>query len=496
MVIVLLTLALTAGCPAGSRNVKLTPTTGSTPDQSTGGEVVPDNGGSTRSDLRLIVIDDPGLSEVIEREWPANTGSEVKARLMSTDKFLASIEPAATATLEADVIIFPSDMLGTLAERKLIRKFPREFLEADTFARTEIFDLVRLHDMKWGDDTYALSLGSPQFIYYYRTDVIPAPDAFPATWEAYDRFLSGYHAGEEDDREAKAPEAAQASAPRYACVEPLGPGWAGKVLLARAAGAIYDRGRFASPFDIRTAEPLLTQPPFVRALTQLVAAYRAGPPEARDFSPHDAARFFWSGQAAVALSWPSGARGETEPTGPMAMNFGALPGSAERYDFNRSVWVPLDEAAPQRVVLIGAAGRMIAVTRGAGNLRAAEGLAAWLAGPEQSSQLASRSEATTMFRFSQASQVGRWVESAVPPEAARSYAQLCQGLQVGGPFSISPRVPGSQRYLRALDQAVHAALDGAEPESALAKAARDWQQITENLGATQQKAALRRSWGS
>ena len=60
-------------------------------------------------------------------------------------------------------------------------------------------------------------------------------------------------------------------------IEPLAPGWAGLVLLARAAPYAKHRDNYSALFDIETMEPLVAGPPFVQALEELVAAAKLGP---------------------------------------------------------------------------------------------------------------------------------------------------------------------------------------------------------------------------
>ena len=60
----------------------------------------------------------------------------------------------------------------------------------------------------------------------------------------------------------------------------------------------------------------------------------------------------------------------------------------------------------------------------------------------------------------------------------------------------APRIPGRERYLAALDEAVQRALAGeAAPQTALDEAARRWREITAELGVDSQRNAYRRCLG-
>ena len=58
------------------------------------------------------------------------------------------------------------------------------------------------------------------------------------------------------------------------------------------------------------------------------------------------------------------------------------------------------------------------------------------------------------------------------------------------------RLPGRDRYLQHLDQAVAQALSGeASPQEALLETSRQWEAVTEELGREQQGQAYRQSLG-
>ena len=104
---------------------------------------------------------------------------------------------------------------------------------------------------------------------------------------------------------------------KYGTVEPLARGWAGLVLLARAAAYAKERDNYTTLFDEKTLEPAIAGPPFVRALEELVAAAKLGPAEQLDFDPAAARAEFWKGSAAMAVSWPTGARTARTADGPL-----------------------------------------------------------------------------------------------------------------------------------------------------------------------------------
>ena len=70
------------------------------------------------------------------------------------------------------------------------------------------------------------------------------------------------------------------------------------------------------------------------------------------------------------------------------------------------------------------------------------------------------------------------------------------GRLTAGRNTFALRIPGREKYLAALDQAVAAAVRGDQsPAAALAEAARQWHEITKELGLENQKAAYLQSLG-
>jgi ABC-type glycerol-3-phosphate transport system substrate-binding protein len=290
---------------------------------------------------------------------------------------------------------------------------------------------------------------------------------------------------------------------KYGTVEPLGRGWAGLVLLARAAAYAKERDNYTTLFDERTLEPAIAGPPFVRALEDLVAAAKLGPAGQLDFDPAAVRAEFWKGSTAMAISWPTGARTLTPGPAPMKgerrmvpAGFAELPGATEVYRPSSNSWEPRADDAGQYVPLLGIAGRMGVVGAKSQHIDAAFELLLWLTDPQWSSQVFAASPATTLFRSGQVASPTAWVESSVSATAAREYAEQTATTLARPQFLASLRIPGRDAYLAALDDAVQAAVRGKQtPAEALATAAEQWRGINKQLGVEKQKAAYLHSLG-
>jgi ABC-type glycerol-3-phosphate transport system substrate-binding protein len=435
--------------------------------------------------LVLLVVEDPQLGKAIAREWRGRTEEELTVR----DASVAEI--AAASRLPGDAVVFPAGLIGQLAERGLIVPLADAALEDADFNYRDIFDQIRLREMRWGNRTLAAPLGSPRLLLAYRADLFEqASLAPPADWPAYQEAVTRLA-----DRAALGDLAPAADRPWRAAVEPLADGWAGQMLLARAAAYAMHRDQVSPLFRFESAEPLIDQPPYVRALEEFVAAAKAGDFADQRHAPAEALAELKVGRAAMAIAWPAPDPKGAESAAGAKIAFAKLPGSAQVYRFATRSW---DHRAPDEeshVPLLSTAGRMAAVSSSSSDPRRAEGFVVWLAGREVSQQVGPHSTATTLFRRSQIAASSRWTGS-LSPESSRQYAEvLAETLSTPRAFP-GLTLPGRLDYLAALDEAVHQAISGKlAPKEALEKAAARWREITKKLDEKKQQRANARSLG-
>ncbi len=421
--------------------------------------------------LHVLVVDDPELAAEVERQWTARGGS-----LVVRETTAAKLAEPATQHLNADVIVYPTSLLGELVERHLVAPVSRETLNDPEFHRRDILELPRLNDCVFGGQTYAVSMGSPAPVLYYRRDLLAQADCpVPATWKQLQETV------------ARLQE--EASSPAIISLEPLSPRWAGQMLLNRAAGYVYQSDQLATVFDLDTMEPLLDSPPFVRALEELMAVNGEA---ALTATPRSCLEAIYSGETVMALTWPT-PLANVDSDKQLDIAIAASPGSEEVYRYREAAWSP--RAAPQHVTLAGLSGRLASVTQYSSSPAASELFLIWLAGKEMSPILSRRSLHTTWFRRSQFGTPSSWMEST-NGELAKEYAEVTHFAQKECPRFQSLRLPGTIRYLAALDAAVARAVSGEVPaEQALGAAADEWHEITRELGVERQRSAHRRSLG-
>jgi multiple sugar transport system substrate-binding protein len=328
---------------------------------------------------------------------------------------------------------------------------------------------------------------------YYRADLLEKLDRDPPeTWAEYlklARLLA--------DREKLGDAAPPADTPFWGTVEPLGPGWAGIVLLARAAAYASHRDSYSTLFNIDSMEPMIAGPPFVRGLEELAATAKVASPDQLTLDPQTARAEFWAGRSGMALSWPTAAAIDLPdvPDG-LRVGFVELPGAEDVYNWGDRRWEKIRENEDPHVPLLATGGRLGVVSAGCRWPEAVFRLLTWLSGERWGRQICTLTPATTLFRQSHLDSPGNWVEKGVSPAAAAEYAASTDRTFRRPRRLFCLRIPGREEYLGALDKAVHAAVSGERtPQDALTQAASEWSQVTERLGVENQVSAYRDSLG-
>ncbi len=207
--------------------------------------------------LNLLVVDDEALVEAIrplKAEWQARSGAGFEVRSAT------SAELAEMKTVSDDAIIFPSARLGWLVERGMIAPLPAEKLKGDELGWSDLFEVLQLREVMWNGQPHAVPFGSPLLVCWYRPDLF---EKFkrqpPVTWTEYQQAAEFF--AQRDKLKDAAPAA---DVPWSGTLEPRAPGWAGSLLLARAAAYAKHRDSYSTFFNIDSMEPLIAGPPYVR----------------------------------------------------------------------------------------------------------------------------------------------------------------------------------------------------------------------------------------
>ena len=433
--------------------------------------------------LRVVVIDSPALAQSIRAQWLAHNGGEIQLSERTIDKLRN------TRRLLADVIIFPSAMIGELAVAGHLQ--PMSFPKGEIgWTGESILANQRVAEVSWGSDLYAVSFGSPQPMLAYRPDVFEQLDIEPpTTWASYLEVCRKLDAFRADQQETAFSEVT---------AEPTGSGDAAITLLARAASYARHRNQYSGLFGFISMQPLIAGPPFQRALAELVECQQfqaAGNPGLT--SPQAFGRLL-AGECLMAISWslrdPASLPAGEQPRLPM-IAVAELPGSADVYNINNGSWENRQTSESPHVPLLAAGGRLGSVTDLAHDRLQATDFLMFMTSSKMASIVCRPSPHTFLFRNSHVNDPRGWLPEQLDAIAATSLGEAAKNAGGRNNYLFSLRIPGRQQYLAVLDEAVQAALNGESPGTALEQASRRWQQIPEKLGSGQQKAAYRSSLG-
>lgn len=447
--------------------------------------------------LKVVVVDDPPLAEALQRQW-----STIAEEPLELTTLTAADVVAADRLAPTDVIIYPSALLGVLAEKQSLQPLSDSFWNGDRLARRQLLEIPRKRLAVWGEKPHAVPLGEPTPVLIYRADLFESLGlAAPTHWSDLQTLAARLSTREEAGKFA--PPAAD---PWYGLLEPLAPGSAAPTLLLRAAPYARHRNQYSTLFDMITMEPLIASPPFVKALDELVAAHGMNPGPVLEMDAAAVRRELLLGHAAAGITWPVAAdapgavalpeSADAATTDAPRWGIAAVPGSTESYVAGQKRWEARPEEDPASVPVLGLHGRLGSIARSSRRTAAAANLLAMLSTADWSTRVLHASAGTGPSRTTHLDQPDRWVDAPLAGESARQYAAVIQETQRAPLWLIVPRIPGQARYLAALDEAVRAAVKGDQaPEEALQAAAAEWQKITDELGRDRQKAAYRQCLG-
>ena len=449
--------------------------------------------------MKLIVVDDPQLAAAADRQWSARSEAELEITEWTGAQLREALNDE--RVIDADAIIYQSSFMGELAELQLISPMPSYVsggkFAADDLSKTDLFPLVRNSVTRWGETTYAVSLGQPVFVLGYRPDILELVGATPpSTWDALSTVVQQIA---DFDFATKAAEP-----PEFVIAQPLENPWAAELLLARATSSAKSRARFSTLFDLRTMKSMIGTKPFVAAFEALVADQVHGADEALQWGPCEAMQALQQGRCAIAIGWPcksvdanvggDDTQGGEELTRPVLM--APLPGSRQVFRVASDEWHTLEGDEIQRVTYLPAAGRCGSVVARSRRQRAAWGLLVRLTGREWGKSVASASQSSAIYRSSQQPEVDRWLGESWPGESAESYADAVKESLSASSAVSTPRLHQHADYRQALTDAVQSCLrEGESVTEALQAAASSWDEITKSDDAERKSSSYHQSLG-
>jgi maltose-binding protein MalE len=379
--------------------------------------------------LTVLVVDDPEIARGIKLlggEWSERSGGELAVAEMSLEEMLAA------ESLAADVVIYPSRQLGTLAMRNWLRPIRPSVLQDPALGWGDLLPTLRDQVARYGNEVMALPLGEKPLLVNWEGQL---PEKLPTTWGQAEEMQVG-RAGDRDLLQE---------------------------FIARVVAATEPGDRAGLFFAEQTMDAELTQAQIVESLEKMV---RMGEK---------------SEAAKLSIEVPARTAEKESQLAPLLF-------ADKVYLASLNQWEENDEDTRPPVVC-GFQGRLVSVTSVSRNAASAFKLIPWLVGGTNGTQLSQRSDGTLWFRASQTPQAAKWLEQS----DAESW--ITQSLSRGDAYLL-PRISGIDEYLAILKSALEEAVAGKQPAAdALATAAQKWNALTDELGRDSQRMALNRHLG-
>lgn len=444
--------------------------------------------------LRAGLISGPVVEEA--KRFAERTGANVRVVLPGWNETIEKIrqsldDPGA----HYDLFLITTSWSGPLFERAAAAELPEAVREAAAWE--DILPIYREHLLKWSGRYYALPYDGDTVTLYYRRDLFEEPAirerfraeygyelAPPDSWARFrdaGRFFNGW----DWDGDGKTEYGIAGS--RLLNTSSM------LIFLSRAAAYAKHPEDPAYYFDPDTLRPRIDSPAFVQALEEYVEALEYGPPGMVNFAPSDVRRQFIEGHVALAVDWANiGIDGESSPLSVVKgrVGYAPLPGAERVYDARAGAWRERSNSAASMV-----GNYLFLVNRHSAERELAFAFAAHMASPEVTGRLVVTAETgINPSRRSHLENAAEWRAQGFSVEAAERYLGTIGEALANPNYIFDIRIPGSARYYRALDQALHLALTGElGAAEALAGAAREWETITDSLGRERQIVLYRES---
>lgn len=477
-------LLLLAGCPEASPP---------SPTAARDGEVrlAPDS-------LTMLVVDDSGFADAIERQWQAEFNGQLNLQRVSTAEM---IERDFQIADNVDLVLYPHGMIGELESRRQLIEISNAVWQSEDFNKNELLPLHRSRLVRHNNKVFGVSLGGPQWMWLFDRDWLDQQATpLPATWDLVLPWLQDRYEAGQTEIENNSPFAL-----------PLAEGWAVHVFLARVAPLIRSRGRLASVFDRSTMQPLIEEVPFQIALDDL-ERMMGGNLECLEFTPADVYQRVLTGKAKMGMGWPNDRfvrlpMTEAESAGEEADNplqrpdsvdvgLSLLPGSKQWFDIPSQRWNQRPVGESLNYDLIGVQGSLLSVTSKSRNIDVALQLVGWLGSKTAPLKTIAGYPEFGPFRQTHLGDPVRWTGTLIGERGGDEYAEIIREVNQQDVQLLFPRIPGRHLFLAALDEQIRACLRGeVTSEQALSNAASRWQEIIAEKGVEAMVRELRKDSG-
>ena len=435
--------------------------------------------------LNVLFVDSTEVADEVARRWTADRNGELAISSVSADEYLANDYAASE---QHDVVIYPARLLGQLSADDQVIPLPDEVWNSEELDNRGLLRDSRTTLIRFGDQRWAVPLGSPGLRMMLRKDVLDALELqVPKTWPDFVQLIEKLSSSKPVDEDGNALP--------VDLYFPTDGQYAAYSLLAISASTVRHRGKLNSVFNRQTMEPLIAEPPYAEALATL----REVTSRAKGSTVEQAVSKFFQGEAAVVVGWPTAAFGDEAEVSDATLDnciVARLPGSRRWYDFSSSRWQPNDDGVAQ-VELTGFTAIQASLLTSNRHPTTAYDFLSWLGSKKVAISVFSKCPNSSPTRASHLGNTQSWTGELLSVENNDIYADQITQINEQPVFLMFPRINGIEEYLASLSEGVRSYLneEATDPNAVLRKVADQWNVMTEKYDRNQQEKLLRMDFG-
>jgi multiple sugar transport system substrate-binding protein len=451
--------------------------------------------------VNVVTFTGPQIAEPLQRRAPAFgelTGAKINVITVPFsdlyDKILSNV---ATGTNSYDAFVFDPQWMGDFVPPGYLEDLTSRVRADKKINWLDIAPFFRNFSATFKGRTYTIPLDGDFQMVYYRKDILKRDHvAPPATWDEYLAIAKRYQ-GKDLNGDGKGDYGSCIAKKRAAQSY-----W----MFWSIAGSFLQSGgtKQGSFFDVRTMQPLVTNPGFARALDIYKQTTSYAPSSERNLDVGDTRGLFTSGRCALSIDWGDIGTLAIDPKTSRVQNkVGSviLPGSRQVLNRATGRLVPCTKRTCPYAVRgvnhapFAAYGGWSGAINAASDSKvkdAAYAFLSYMSAPAQSNvDVTLGKTGFNPYRRSQFANLNLWVKAGMSRPAAIDYLGAIRDSLQSPNMILDLRVPKSAQYEGvALDTALAQFLAGEiSREGAMKQITDRWNEITDKQGRDKQRTA-------
>ena len=382
-----------------------------------------------------------------------------------------------------DIFVIISSWGGSLLSEDNIAEVPQWVKEKIQW--DDVLPIYKKSVLSWNNKTYALPYDGDCINLYYRKDIfndLKNKQKFktdfgyelnpPKTWKEFEDIASFFN-GWDWDNDGKI---------NYGIAGSRLKGY-GTMLQFFTRAAAYakhpeNKGFYFNP---TTMKPNINNDAFVKALEDYISVMKYAPNQIYKFSPGDVRKSFISGEVAMAIDWANMGTMSTNSEISVVkdkVGFAQLPGNDEVYNYKINSW---DKQYNRPSSISG--NWTLMVNKKSKNKKLAFEFASYMTSKEMTHKLTTQGwTGVNPSRYSHFVDPSSWTKMGFSIESAKEYLDVINKSLENSNVMVDIRIPGASRYYSAINKYIDLAIKGElKPKEALDKAAKQWENITDEL---------------